>query len=242
MTALRVVIADDEPPARRRLARMLTEAGAVVVAEAEDGPSALAMAQVHRPDVLFLDVRMPGMDGVTLAQRHGHELPRVVFCTAFDEFAVQAFEVNAVDYLLKPVRPERLAQALERVRGPASRALAPVLDQLAPASQSTRVVSAGRGEVRFFEASAITRFWASEKYTLFLADGQEHLTEEPLSELETRLAPLGFVRVHRGDLVRRSAVKALRAQDGVYEVALDDGQVVRVSRRLVDAVKRALGA
>ncbi|MFO0599374.1 MAG: LytTR family DNA-binding domain-containing protein [Myxococcaceae bacterium] len=246
MSPLRAVIADDEPPARRRLARMLESAGVEVVAEADDGLSALAAAQQHRPDVLFLDVRMPGLDGVTLAQRHGHQLPRVVFCTAYDEFAVRAFEVNAVDYLLKPVRPERLTQALDRLGSAAQRQgaqpLARTLEELAPAAASTRVVSSERGEVRFFDARAITRFWASDKYTVFLADGREHLTEEPLSDLEQRLAPLNFVRVHRGDLVRLGAVKSLRSTDGVHEVTLEDGQTARVSRRQLDAVKRALGA
>jgi DNA-binding LytR/AlgR family response regulator len=173
------------------------------------------------PEVIFLDVRMPGLDGITLVQQH-RELPPIVFCTAYDEFAVQAFEVNAVDYLLKPVRPERLAQAVERAlqkrAGRSGAAVRATLQALAPPTSSTRVVSSARGEVRFFEAKDLTRFWANEKYTVFYADGAEQLTEEPLSELEQRLAAVGFLRIHRGELVRLDAVKVLRAEHGVHEV------------------------
>jgi DNA-binding LytR/AlgR family response regulator len=238
---VRALVVDDEAPARRRLARQLAELGVEVCGEAEDGEGALRAAQQLAPDVLFLDVRMPGLDGLSLAQRYSG-LPPIVFCTAHDEFAVRAFEVNAVDYLLKPVRPERLAAAVEKVRargaGGVSSGQAAALAGLSP--NNTRVVSAARGEVRFFDAATVTRFWASEKYTLFLGDGQEQLTEEPLADLEARLGALGFVRVHRGELVRASAVKALRSEAGGHEVELADGQVARVSRRSVESLRQAL--
>jgi DNA-binding LytR/AlgR family response regulator len=239
---VRALVVDDEAPARRRLARQLAELGVEVCGEAEDGEGALRAARQLVPDVLFLDVRMPGLDGLSLAQRYAG-LPPIVFCTAYDEFAVRAFEVNAVDYLLKPVRPERLAAAVEKVRARAEGAGASpgqgaALAGLTPGN--TRVVSAARGEVRFFDAGTVTRFWASEKYTLFLADGQEQLTEESLADLEARLGGLGFVRVHRGELVRASAVKALRSEAGGHEVELADGQVARVSRRSVESLRQAL--
>ena len=242
-TLLRALVVDDEAPARRRLIRQLHELGGVeVVGEAEDGEEALTRARALMPDVIFLDVRMPGVDGITLAQRH-LDLPPVVFCTAFDEFAVNAFEVNAVDYLLKPVRSERLAAALEKVRsrqGASQASVAKALEAVAPAS-ATRVVSSTRGTVRFFDARGLTRFWSSDKYTVFVADGEEHLIEEPLSILEARLASHGFLRVHRAELIRLDAVKSLRGDDGMHEVTLSDGQVAKVSRRSLGAVKTALG-
>jgi DNA-binding LytR/AlgR family response regulator len=168
---------------------------------------------------MFLDIRMPGVDGMTLAQQH-LDLPPIIFCTAFDEFAVKAFEVNAVDYLLKPVRPERLVAAIEKVRrkqAASSERVAKALQAVAPV-QGTRIVSSTRGEVRFFDAKALTRLWASDKYTVFLADGEEQLTEESLSTLEQRLAPHGFLRVHRAELIRLDAVKALTTEGPVGPV------------------------
>jgi DNA-binding LytR/AlgR family response regulator len=242
---MRALVVDDEAPARSRMRRLLAELGGVdVVGEAHDGASALTAILALQPDVVLLDIRMPGIDGLTLAQTC-RALPPIIFCTGYDEHAVKAFEVNAVDYLLKPVRPERLAAALARVRvapansGPAAQTLA--LTALAPPN-ATRVITSSRGEVKFFEAQHITRFWAAEKYTLFVADDEEQLTEEPLAALETRLAPLGFVRVHRSEVVQLRAVKALRDTDGIAEVTLSDGQVARVSRRLLHSVRKSLQA
>jgi DNA-binding LytR/AlgR family response regulator len=238
---LRALVVDDEEPARRRLARMLAALPDVeVIGEAEDGESALEKARALAPDVLFLDVRMPGLDGITLAQTF-IDLPPIIFVTAHDSHAVVAFDVEAVDYLLKPVRRERLELALQRLRKRPSdkKAVARALANVAPAS--SRVMSTARGLVQFFDAVSITRFWSADKYTFFRADGEERLTEEPLADLETRLAAFGFLRVHRAELVRVGAVKALRFADGVYEVDLSDGQVARVSRRSLREVRRALG-
>jgi DNA-binding LytR/AlgR family response regulator len=232
MRPLRALIVDDEAPARRRLARMLAQLEAVTVAgEAADGEEALRQVDVLRPDVVFLDVRMPALDGLAFAQRAA-TLPPIVFITAHDTFAVQAFEVCATDYLLKPVRLERLSAAVEKVRSEAV--------PLPPLSGS-RIVSSARGEVRFFEAKEISRFWASDKYTVFRDGGEEHLTEEPLSTLEARLAPFGFLRIHRAELVNLAKVKALRGTDGMHSLELADGQQARVSRRFLPDVRRALG-
>ena len=239
---MRVVVVDDEPLARRRLIRMLAALGDVeVVADAADGGSALDAIARTRPDVLLLDIHMPGLDGLALAARYA-DLPPVVFITAHDEHAIRAFELGAIDYLLKPVRPARLAQAIERVRSRSGSArdgfaaLAPALDTPAP-----RVVTSERGAIRLFDARAITRFRAIDKYTAFLADGEEHLTEEPLAALEDRLGGHGFVRVHRGELVALSAIESLDTAAGGLVVHLRDGQVARVSRRLVSALKAQLG-
>ena len=111
---MRALVVDDEAPARSRMRRLLADHGGVeVVGEAHDGASALTAIFTHKPDVVLLDIRMPGLDGITLAQTC-RDLPPIIFCTGYDEHAVKAFEVNAVDYLLKPVRPERLAAALAR--------------------------------------------------------------------------------------------------------------------------------
>jgi DNA-binding LytR/AlgR family response regulator len=235
-----VVVVDDEPVARRHLIRMLSALeGVEVVGDAEDGMCALDAIARTRPDLLLLDIHMPGLDGLALAARYA-ELPPVVFVTAYDEHAVEAFELGAIDYLLKPVRPARLAQAIDRagVRGSARASF----QALAPAAPGDvpRVVTSDRGALRLFDARTITRFHAVDKYTAFVAGDREHLTEEPLAALEDRLRPHGFVRVHRGELIALAAIESLAAGDGGHEARLRDGQVARVSRRLVALVKKQL--
>ncbi|MET0283547.1 MAG: LytTR family DNA-binding domain-containing protein [Polyangiales bacterium] len=221
---MRVLVVDDEAPARRRLIReLLALPGIELAGEAEDGEQALAMVERVQPDLLLLDVRMPGLDGIALATRERH-LPPIIFVTAHDEFAVRAFEVDALDYLLKPVRRERLAEALAR----AERRIA---------LRGPRIVTFERGVSRFFEAQAIARFWSSDKYTVFQVDGEEHLTPEPLTTLADRLSEHGFRRIHRAELINVARVRALRP-DGVVE--LDDGSTARVSRRSLPALREEL--
>jgi DNA-binding LytR/AlgR family response regulator len=239
MKPTRVLVVDDEALARSRLIRLLQDIPDIeVVGEAEDGRSALAAIDRLAPDVVFLDICMPGLDGMALAQSW-MLLPPIVFCTGYDEHAVAAFEVNAVDFLLKPVRPHRLAVAVERVRsrcaGSGAAALRAVSETVSP-----RIVSNTRGEIRFFDAREVTRFWAAEKYTLFRCDGAEQLTEESLTSLEQRLESFGFLRIHRGELIRISAVRTFRELDGYAEVLLSDDQRARVSRRSISVVKARL--
>jgi DNA-binding LytR/AlgR family response regulator len=251
VNVLRVLLVDDEAPARRRLGRMLAEQPAVeVVGEAENGLEALA--QLHRltPGGMFVDVRMPALDGLAPA-RTQVALPPLVFVTAHDEFAVEAFEVNAVDYLLKPVRRERLEGALARLRrragdeAAAATGQARVFDELLRrqhgAAGSARIVSGQGGVLRFFDARTVTRIWAQDKFSLFRAAGEDHLTEESLVSLEQRLASHGFLRIHRAELVNVAHVVALDVGDRASEVRLSDGHVARVSRRLLPALKTALG-
>ncbi|MEO8704243.1 MAG: LytTR family DNA-binding domain-containing protein [Kofleriaceae bacterium] len=239
---MRILVVDDEAPARRRIIRMLEELPDVeVVGEAADGFAALATLERTPADLLLLDVNMPGMDGLALVARYAH-LPPVVFVTAHDQHAIRAFELNAVDYLLKPVRPERLAAALERVAArslPAQAAFRAL--SIDGHASVPRVVTHERGKVRLFDARMITRFWSLAKYTAFVVDGAEHLTEEPLSVLEERLAPHGFVRVHRAELIATAAIETLSTRIGSHEAHLRDGQIARVSRRFVAGLKKQLG-
>ncbi len=246
---MKVLIVDDEAPARRRLRRMIGAMEEVFVAgEAEDAESALAQIAALAPDLMLLDIRLPGMDGMALAARYAN-LPPIVFVTAHDEFALRAFELDAVDYLVKPVRPERLAAALARMRRRLdARAGAAALARLSASSSgdgsagSVRVVVVDRGVTRLFDAHAVSRFWSTDKYTLFLAEGEERLTQEPLAALAERLEPHRFMRIHRGELVNLARVRLLRSDEGLHVAELDDGQVARVSRRMYTAFKAALGS
>ncbi len=239
---MKVLVVDDEAPARRRLLDLLEELpGIEVVGEASDGLEALAAIERTHPDLVLLDIEMPELDGLSLAARYA-ELPAIIFVTAYSEHAVKAFDVHAVDYLLKPVRQERLVEALGRVRSNGKRGPTFLGTLHRPAANEIpRVVVQERGAIRLFDARAINRFYASEKYTAFVCDGQEQLTQEPLLELEERLRPHGFMRVHRGELVRVSAIRSLRSEGGCHELDLVDGQTARVSRRLMSALKKELG-
>ena len=244
------MVVDDEPLARNRLRRMIEQiAGVEMAGEAGDGVEALERIGELAPDVVLLDIRMPGLDGLTLA-RTAKDLPPVVFTTAYDEYAVQAFEANAVDYLLKPVKRERLEQALERVRArSAPRAAGPdvgaVLERLLAEREgrttAPRITAQQNGTLHVFDAREITRFYAQDKYTAFQVDGSEYLLEESLSSLEQRLASFDFLRVHRGELVSLAQVRAFRPEDSGGVVELRDGQTARVSRRHAAELRRALG-
>jgi two-component system LytT family response regulator len=239
---MKVIVADDEAPARRALVRLLGMLGAEVTAQAENGLEVLEAVGRTRPDAILLDIHMPEMDGLELAARYAH-LPPIIFVTAHDEHALRAFEVGAVDYLLKPVALDRLATALHRVvaRAESASQAFPAVERPAPEPRAPRVVSHERGVIRFFDATTVERFHAADKYTVFTAGAAEHLTDEPLNALEQRLQDFGFVRVHRSELIRIAAVRSLTQDDEGYHVHLASGVAVAVSRRLVAAVKAALG-
>ena len=217
---MRVLIVDDERVARVHLAAMLERVQSVRAwAEAEDAEQAVAAIASFAPDVLLLDIHMPGRDGVDLAR----SLPSsvgVVFVTADPGHAVDAFEIGAIDYLLKPVRLARLERALERV--------SPGADP-----QQVRLLCRARTGLRVVDARRIPRFRAEDKYTVFTQDGHDYLLNESLDALEARLP---HTRVHRAELVDLGAV--VRTEPGVLVLA--DGQRAAVSRRRWAAVRRAL--
>jgi DNA-binding LytR/AlgR family response regulator len=242
---MRVLVVDDEPIARRRLLRMLERIpGAEVAGEAEDGEEALEQIRRLAPDVLLLDIQMPGLDGLSLALAGGDRFPAVVFVTAHAEYAVGAFEANAVDYLLKPVDPERLEEALARVR--TRRSVDPLriqglAERLAATRPPPRLVAHRRGSRYFFDPLEIPRIRAEAKYSVFRSGESEYLLEESLSSLEERLDPCGFLRVHRSELVNLRFVTALHGTAGRIQLELKNGQRVSVARRRVAIVERRLG-
>lgn len=241
---MKVLIVDDEPVARRRLSRMLARIDGVELAgEAGDGNEARDQIAALAPDVVLLDIHMPGLDGLSLA-RTTPNLPPIIFTTAYDQHAVDAFEVSAVDYLMKPIKQARLEKALAKVgRGdvdPAS--IMGLLERLVePDSKAASRIVAREGDaLRMFDARDIPRFHAADKYAVFIAEGRELLLEESLSSLEARLKPFDFLRVHRGELICLNHVVALRGDGSGGVVELRDGQVARVSRRHLPVLRRAL--
>lgn len=238
-----MLVVDDEPPARRRLVRMLRRLPDVELAgEAEDGIQALSRIRLDRPDLVLLDVRMPWLDGLALAAS-SEDLPPIIFTTAYDEHAVAAFEVSAIDYLLKPVTEERLQQALEKVRRmtPDPARLAALLEEVAASARPERIAARTGASVHLFDAQEVSRLRANGKYVVFEREGREYLLDESLAELERRLRGKGFVRVHRSELVNLDHVRTLHQGDAGARLELSDGQLVPVSRRILPALKRQLG-
>ena len=216
----RAVLVDDEPLARTRLRRLLLDHGGIEIAgEAGDGETACRMIDELRPDLVFLDVQMPGLSGFDVLARL-RERPAVIFVTAHDEFAVRAFEEQALDYLLKPVEPARLKRALART-ATESRASAGTddrLDRLLQAidrSKAPQRIAVRRGaKVLLVEPAAIVFCRAEDKYTvLYTAEG-EHVVDRTIEELERSLDPATFVRIHRSAIVNLTFVKDLTAVDG----------------------------
>lgn len=218
---MRLLIADDEAPLRAWLKRLLAQVApdVEIVAEAGDGATALAEIERLRPDAALLDIRMPGLSGLEVAARLTTPC-RVVFVTAHDEFAVQAFEQAALDYLLKPVGAERLGVALQRLRSAlppqndgaalARELLARLAGQPAPA-ETLRWLRVGEGEtVRLLDVRDVDCFEAADKYTLVHGGGQQWLIRVSLRELEIQLDPQDFWRIHRGALVRVAAIAQVR--------------------------------
>ncbi len=242
---LRALIVDDEAPARRRLRRVLERIGGVdVVGEATDGADGTDALKTLRPDLLLLDIDMPERDGLQLAALA--PTTHVIFVTAHAEHAVEAFELAAVDYLLKPVREARLREALERVRSrsapPPGAHLAEALRALLPAEPPVPRLSAAEGDiVHVFDARTIDRLSAANRYVSLVHDGREYLLDESLNTLEERLRPYDFVRVHRAELINLKHVRRLRRLGTTADVELLSGARVKVSRRLLPELERRLG-
>lgn len=241
---MKVVIADDEPLARERLRALLAQEAAVdVVAEVGDGQAALEACAAHDADLVLLDIAMPGIDGLEVARHLAAFDPRpaVVFCTAYDAHALSAFDAAAVDYLVKPVRPERLHVALERARmftlGRGQSA------GEGGARARTHLCARLRGSLRLIPVEDIHYLQAEEKYVVVHHARGEDLIEESLKSLELEFGER-FMRIHRNCLVsRHELVELRRSHDGqVHAVLRHVPQPLEVSRRCVSQVKDAIRA
>lgn len=241
---IRVLIVDDEAPARSRLRQMLAAHTDVEVAgEAETGVQAMQLTRELAPGLLLLDIRLPGCSGIDVAACLPHPRPAVIFCTAFEEHAVDAFELHAVDYLLKPISRARLAQALDRVRSLPASDRESAIDR---AVQSQR-----KGPARFLVKSGahylvvgeakVLYFNSDGGFTQLVTDAAQYWMEPSLNELEERLDPARFFRVSRAAIVSLNAVAEVHPMPGGSgEVALKTGQRIEVSLRRFRELLQAL--
>lgn len=238
---MKVVIVDDESLARERLRTLLADhPDAELVAEADSGQAAIAACAAHVPDVVLLDIAMPGMDGLAAAAELAQlpSPPAVVFCTAYDAHALLAFEAAALDYLMKPIRAERLASALERVRTfMAGRGRRP-----AAGTPRQNLCARLRGSLRVIPLGEVRYLQAEEKYVVVHHARGEDLVEDSLKALEDEFGER-FVRIHRNCLVAREQLLELRRGDsGALAVLRDVPQPLEVSRRCVPELRRMLDA
>lgn len=237
---LKVIVVDDEPLARKGMVIRLAEFPALnIVAECSNGHDAIEKIKQHQPDVVFLDVEMPGMDGFSVVkqlQAEQQSLPYIIFVTAYDHYALDAFDVNALDYVLKPVEPQRLKQAVDKL-----------LLQHAPQEPLN---SKGRypDTISIKDSGEITRVpvadidWvdaAGDYMCIHTNDGQTHILRRTMKELEQELDPALFIRVHRSAIVNVNTIaKLLMLANGEHQLMLTNGQSVKVSRSYKDRVKQ----
>jgi len=243
----RVLVVDDEEPARRLLAEYLRAHPAWrIVAQAKNGLEALQLAKEHHPDLLLLDVQMPKLDGFEVLGLLAPEIV-VIFTTAFDEYAVRAFEVHAVDYLLKPFSAERLAQALTRAEkrlGELRNLAAPELARAArsPGSYLERLVIRDGAEILIIATAAIDFVRGQDDYVEVFHDARSSLTQQTLQSLEASLDPRQFVRVHRSYLLNVSRVARIEPWGNGSKMAiLHDGRSVPISRSGEARLRTTLG-
>jgi two-component system LytT family response regulator len=216
----KAVLVDDEKLALKRLQRLLRDEPDVeIIGAAENGRDAVALIEDLKPDILFLDIQMPGMTGFDVIRRLKH-VPVVIFTTAYDEYALEAFETTAVDYLLKPVEKARLHRAIDKLKrlqgGESSREIGDKLDRLLQALGNrqkqaflTHVPAKIGDRILVFAAGDIAYFYASDKYTFLVAGDRELIIDRTLAELEAALDPGCFVRIHRGTIVNVAFVKEI---------------------------------
>lgn len=231
---LNALIADDEELARLRLRTLLEANGVNVVGSASNGAEAVAMALALTPDVVFLDIRMPGLDGLGAAQQLAtlKRPPQLVFCTAYDQHALKAFELRAVDYLVKPIRRERLVAALQRLQ--------PLAEPAAPSARSQLTAKVG-GALKLMPVDEVLYFQADEKYVLARGLRNSLLLEGSIKALEDEFSER-FVRIHRAVMVAPGAVSELKKRsDGEVVVKIRGLDVeLEVSRRNLPAVRARL--
>ncbi len=256
--SFRTAIVDDEPLARRNLRSLLkSHSDFEIVAECGNGRDAIVAVNLQKIDLLFLDIQMPEIDGFQVIEKlEGERLPVIIFVTAFDEFAVKAFEVNATDYLVKPVDERRFIQTMAKVRTLLSRrdfrevegrllALLDRRDQFAGAGPrySQRLLVRTNSRVSFLRVEDIDYIEADDYYSSLHVGAKMHLVREPLKNLEARLDPKEFLRIHRSAIVNVKRIKELRTlPGGGHAVHLLDGTVLKLSRARWDAVRSVLCA
>jgi two-component system LytT family response regulator len=241
MKMLQVIIVDDEPLARSRVRRMLQgHTDVEIIAECSNGKQAIEAVRKHKPDLLLLDVEMPEMDGFEVVDALGKDLPYIVFITAYNQYAIRAFEVHALDYLLKPFNESRLTKAFERARDRIrdsekehfnERIIRLLEDIRGESHYMERLILRNDRKIWFMNVNQIDWFEADGKYVNVHAGKEAHLVRESLTSLESKLDPKNFARIHRSSIVNINRIKEFQPWfHGDYRILLKDGTELILSR------------
>ncbi len=245
MTRLRTMIVDDEPLAIERLEILCNEYPAIeIVGTANDGVAALRLAQQLTPDLVFLDIGMPKMDGINAARALGlmDKKPAIVLVTAYDNFAVEAFDLDVIDYVLKPVSGERLGRAISRATSENETELVANKDLEPKSGFASEFWVSHRAELIRIAALDIERIEAERDYMRLYTAGRSYLLHQTISALEQRLDPDQFQRIHRSHIVRRDLITGLRHEGGgVWHALLGEELSMRIGRKYLADVKRLAG-
>jgi two-component system LytT family response regulator len=245
---MHILIVDDEAPARERLKRLLADIeGVEIIGEAEDGPQAVEFIEQKHPDLVLLDIQMPGLDGFGVIEALG-EPPPIVFVTAYDEYAIRAFEVNALDYLLKPFSKERLEKAIHRAQEAQAEGqdltsrLAPLLESLASQGHYlTRLAVRDRDRIRVLTVDEVDWFGVENEQTFVHVGNEAHPIRRTLADLEMRLDPARFFRAHRSAIVNLDRVKEIIPWfKSSHKLRLTTGAEIELSRVQARALRKIL--
>jgi two-component system LytT family response regulator len=254
MKSIGALIVDDEPLARQRVHRLLEEEKDItILGECGDGVDAISQIRSKKPDIVFLDVQMPEVDGFdVLGSLSQEDMPLVIFVTAYDQHAVRAFEVHAIDYLLKPFEDDRFMQSLQRARevvqhgtiaASTQRLLELLNETRAERGGTKRIMVRAGGHISFLRTADIDWIEAQGDYVSLHCQGKRHLIRENIGDLELRVQPEGFIRIHRSTIINITRIKELQPLfHGDYTVVLVDGSRLTMSRSFRERFFERVGA
>ena len=239
----KIIIIDDEAAGRTLIKQYLAEYPTLIlVGEANNGVDAIKVINEFKPDLIFLDIQMPGLSGFQILP-HLEEIPQIIFSTAYDKYALQAFDVHAVDYLLKPYTRERFKQAIQRIRDDGqANPIQPLAESFMPnaANYPERIlVPIGQKLITVLVADIV---WieADGDYSRLITSNGRYLSNYGISILESKLNPISFMRVHRSSIINVGCIKEVQKNSNSYDVVMKNGDVVRVSRRYAESLKKLM--
>ncbi len=238
----KVIIVDDESSGRQLIKEYLEDyKDLILLGEANNGVDAVKLINEFKPDLVFLDIQMPGMTGFDVLT-HLEELPQIIFSTAYDQYALKAFEVHAIDYLLKPYTKDRFKTSIEKLRQSLDNTARPLTEQLLMETTASpkRILVQSQNKLVTISLDDVVRIEAYGDYSKIIVKDQNYLSNYGISALEERLNSDTFIRVHRSSIINLTKVKELHKYTKSYDVTMLNGDVVRVSRGYMDNIKKLM--
>lgn len=238
----KVIIIDDEAAGRTLIKQYLADfTSLIVVGEANNGVDAIKIINEFKPDIVFMDIQMPGLTGFDVL-KHLEEIPQIIFSTAYDQYALQAFEVHAIDYLLKPYTRERFKAAIQKLRTNETQNLSPIQPLVEsiinPLQYPEKILIQQNQKLITVNVKEIIWIEAEGDYSKIITNRGSFLSNYGISNLENKLNPQNFIRVHRSSIINLEFVKEIQKQISSYDVIMQNGDVVRVSRGYMDNIKK----